>query len=191
MCCEGCFKRSGGGEAERDGEYPVLPFATPRSFLFPLLFFYLQKKKNINSYRVRPEQHLPGEAVALLRQRDVADSCFLFFFVVLKRVEENDRGMRFSFPFSKFFSSTEKHLKKTRFFLLLFSLLTFVIRVGLEVAPVLDIVKVLDAVLLGHVPEDVHVAVGARVRGEDVVVLCFFSIFSPFCFERKNADDQK
>jgi hypothetical protein len=56
-------------------------------------------------------------------------------------------------------------------------LFTFVVRVGLEVAPVLDVVKVLDAVLLGHVAEDVDVAVGAGVRGEDVVVLEIFFIF--------------
>ena len=41
------------------------------------LFSFLQKKKSA-PYRVRPEQHLPGEAVALLSQRDVADACFCF-----------------------------------------------------------------------------------------------------------------
>ena len=82
---------------------------------------------------------------------------------------------------SFFFSLSKKHLgarnpkierkKKS---------LTFVVRVGLEVAPVLDVVKVLDAVLLGHVAQDVDVAVGARVRGEDVVVL--FIVFFVFFF---------
>jgi hypothetical protein len=45
-----------------------------------------------------------------------------------------------------------------------------VVGVGLEVAAVLDVVKVLDAVPLGHLSQDVHVAVGAWVAGEDVVV---------------------
>lgn len=62
----------------------------------------------------------------------------------------------------------------------MFFLLTFVVGIGLEVAPVLDVVKVLDAVLLGHVPEDVDIAVGARVRGEDVVVLFIFFPFFVF-----------
>jgi hypothetical protein len=43
-------------------------------------------------------------------------------------------------------------------------------RVGFKVGPVGDVVEKLDAVLGGHVPEDVDIAVGASVGREDVVV---------------------
>lgn len=39
-----------------------------------------------------------------------------------------------------------------------------------EIAEVLDVVKVLDVLLLAEVPEDVDVAIGPLVGGEDVVV---------------------
>lgn len=98
-----------GGETgrEREGVSIVFFFSfarTPRSFLF---FFSLEKKRNHQlSYRVRAQQHLAGEAVALLRQSDVADACF----VVLKRAEENEIE-----KMSFFFSSIEKQEpRKTR-----------------------------------------------------------------------------
>ena len=40
----------------------------------------------------------------------------------------------------------------------------------LEVAAVGDVIEVLDLLLLGKLSQDVHVAVGLLVRGEDVVV---------------------
>lgn len=47
---------------------------------------------------------------------------------------------------------------------------TLVVWVGLEVAPVLNVVEVLDVVLLCHLPQDVDVSVGTWVCCEDVMV---------------------
>lgn len=47
---------------------------------------------------------------------------------------------------------------------------TLVVWISPEIAEVLDIIEVLDVLLQTEVPEDIDVAVGALVAGEDVVV---------------------
>jgi hypothetical protein len=84
-------------------------FMTPLARL-PLFFF----KKIVNSYRVRPEQHLSREAVSLLRQRDVADACFFGFERDNREEEERSREKVSFFSFKDFPSKNFENPKSEK-----------------------------------------------------------------------------
>ena len=122
VCCvffylEGKWRQ----EAEREeSEYLFSHFVDAALFSFLLLFSSFStppKKTNQNSYRVRPEQHLPGEAVALLCQRDVADACFMFFCVFWSRIRDGEHESR-----SELFSSSKKPEKVKKIIIFFLSL---------------------------------------------------------------------